>query len=279
MRVIKKLNNNTVLCIDGKGRQLVAVGTGIGFASIPYELTDMSKVQRTFYNISPQYLAMLESIPPDVIEFTSGIVDLARQTLSYPLSPNLLLTLADHIAFALERRKKGIYIPMPLANDLEMIYPMEMKLAKRTLHRIWSTFRVRLPENEASGICMGFVNARIYEENNIDCQDAADEQTMIDTITHIIEQEMGLSIQRDTFNYARYISHLRYLLRRLQTGEGIETINRDIIQSTREEYKDTAACVDRIADYLKDQWFYTVSDEEKLYLMLHVNRVCSNEGL
>lgn len=277
--VIKKLNNNTVICIDGRGRQLVAVGTGIGFHSVPYDLEDMSKVQSTFYNISPQYLDMLESIPADVIEFTGGIVDMARRTLFYPLSPNLLLTMADHISFALERQKKGIYIPMPLADDLELTYPTEMKLARRTLRRIKMAFRVRLPENEASGICMGFVNARVYEDNNADCRHAANEQEMVDAITGIIEAESGISIRRETFNYARYATHVRYLLRRLQSGEGIETANRDLIDSTREEYKDTAACVDKIANYIHEQWHFTVGDEEKLYLMLHVNRVCSNEGL
>ena len=40
MKVIKKINNNVALCLDGNQRELIAFGKGIGFKPIPYELTD-----------------------------------------------------------------------------------------------------------------------------------------------------------------------------------------------------------------------------------------------
>ena len=279
LQVLKKLNNNTVLCRDGKGHDLVAFGTGIGFPPVPYELTDMKKVQRTFYHISPNYLAMMDCLPAEVVEFTSVIVDAARGLLPYELSPNLLLTLSDHIAFALERQRKGIYIPMPLADDLALMYPTEMGLARKVLRMIWNQFHVRLPENEASGIAMGIINARVYQSDSIECQDAMDEESIIDEITRIIETTMHLSIHRDSFNYARYVTHLRYLIKRLQAGEKIDSMNQDVYESVCREYADTASCVDQVCKYLKEQWFFDISDEERLYLILHVNRVCSNEGL
>ena len=48
MEVYKKINNNVALARDAKGRELVVFGKGIGFASMPYELTDLSCIQRTF---------------------------------------------------------------------------------------------------------------------------------------------------------------------------------------------------------------------------------------
>ena len=52
MKVIKKLNNNVVIAVDGDGRELVVIGRGVGFEKkIPYELTDLSKVDRTFYDL------------------------------------------------------------------------------------------------------------------------------------------------------------------------------------------------------------------------------------
>lgn len=41
MEVYKKINNNVALARDAKGRELVVFGKGIGFASMPYELTDL----------------------------------------------------------------------------------------------------------------------------------------------------------------------------------------------------------------------------------------------
>ena len=40
MKVIKKINNNVALCLDGNQRELIAFGKGIGFKPIPYELTN-----------------------------------------------------------------------------------------------------------------------------------------------------------------------------------------------------------------------------------------------
>ena len=36
-------------------------------------------------------------------------------------------------------------------------------------------------------------------------------------------------------------------------------------------------CVDKICAYYKETWKLELSEEEKLYLILHVNRVCSRE--
>lgn len=83
LQVIKNINNNVVICMDDYGRELVAFGKGLGFPAAPYELTDLSKVQRTFYNISPQYLTMLDAFPYDVLELTASIVDVAKGELSY----------------------------------------------------------------------------------------------------------------------------------------------------------------------------------------------------
>ena len=35
MKVIKKINNNVALCLDGNQRELIAFGKGIGFKPIP----------------------------------------------------------------------------------------------------------------------------------------------------------------------------------------------------------------------------------------------------
>ena len=38
MEVIKKLGNNAAICKDNSGRELIALGLGIGFPKCPYTL-------------------------------------------------------------------------------------------------------------------------------------------------------------------------------------------------------------------------------------------------
>ena len=71
MMVVKKINNNVAICRDGSQRELVAFGKGIGFPPAPYELTDLSRIDRTFYNVNSQYIPLLADIPPELVRFTA----------------------------------------------------------------------------------------------------------------------------------------------------------------------------------------------------------------
>ena len=64
MRAIQRINHNAAICEDGAGRQLIALGRGIGFGDMPHEV-DLDVITRTFYGIDSKYLARLSmrSIP------------------------------------------------------------------------------------------------------------------------------------------------------------------------------------------------------------------------
>ena len=107
MVVVKKINNNVAVCRDGNQRELIAFGKGIGFPSMPYELTDLNKIDRTFYNISQKYIPLLNDISTEIVDFTARQLTDIQDKLPYETNPNLILTLADHLAFAMERVEKG----------------------------------------------------------------------------------------------------------------------------------------------------------------------------
>lgn len=117
MTVVKKINNNAAICRDGNGQELIAFGRGIGFPHTPYELADLSRIDRTFYNVSSQYIPLLNDIPQEIIQFTARMVTSIQDRLPYETNSNLVLTLADHISFAIERSRRGIYVRIGYMND------------------------------------------------------------------------------------------------------------------------------------------------------------------
>ena len=119
MIVVKKINNTVAVCRDGSQRELIAFGKGIGFPSMPYELTDLNRIDRTFYNVSQKYIPLLNDISTEIIDFTARQLTDIQDKLPYETNPNLVLTLADHLAFAMERVEKGIYVQMPSVYELE----------------------------------------------------------------------------------------------------------------------------------------------------------------
>lgn len=59
MKIIRRINNNAAVAQDKRGREMVVLGRGVGFGQLPYELTDMSVVYRTFMMLIPKYLMLL----------------------------------------------------------------------------------------------------------------------------------------------------------------------------------------------------------------------------
>ena len=76
--MIKKLNNNFAICIDGQNRQLIAYGKGIGFPKTPYEITDLNLIDRTFYDIDNKYFSLVGELPENILSFTAKLIDIAR---------------------------------------------------------------------------------------------------------------------------------------------------------------------------------------------------------
>lgn len=281
MRVIKKLNNNFAICVDSEGKEFIAYGKGIGFPKTPYDITDLTVIDRRFYDVDQKYLALFNELPEKVLHFTVKLVDIARNELDYELNPNIVLTLADHINFCIQRAKQHIYVQMPLIYEVEQQYPQEGKLGRYALKQIERRFAIQLNQNEASGIALHFVNARYNAKTKCDVtmqwQQRYDD-VLEDTIS-IVEDEMGIVINRCSFNFARYSSHLMYLLQRLGTGNLLESNISEMYCSLGEECPKIARCVELIGEYFHKKWNLTLSEEEKLYLLLHINRICTREGL
>ena len=278
MRAIRKINNNVAVCVDGSGRELIAFGKGIGFREMPYEL-DLSAIDRTFYDISEQYQPMFSEISAPLIELAAQIVDRAKAELPYELNPNINITLADHISFCLERLEKGIRIRMPLAYDMAIAYPLEMQLARQTLERVRLATGVALPEEELSGVAMAFINARLDDKPDTSAEAAVDAAAALRDVTGLIENTMKLSIDRSSFNYARFATHFQYLVERINSGGQMASENVSLAPSLREEFPAVADCVEAIAGYFQTRWSSPVNEEEKMYLILHVNRICQKQGL
>lgn len=273
MRVIKKINNNAAICLDDSNRELVAIGTGVGFPECPYEITDLNVIQRTYYNVDSMYYGLLNSIPENIINVTVKIVDSFQATAEGPVSPNLMFTLADHIHFAIERFQKHIRIDTPLQYDIQHLYEKEYRLGLEALKTIRNDLKIRLPRGEASNIAMHFINAGAvstgYGHGYVD--------SVIADVTEIVGEATGIFIDKSTFDYSRFVTHVQYLLKRVQNKKLVSSKNQKMFESIRNQYPDTYNCVLRIRDYFSEELDMELNEEELLYLILHVNRLCVRE--
>ena len=279
MKVIKKINNNVALCLDGNQRELIAFGKGIGFKPIPYELTDLSVIERTYYGISPEYQGLLKEIPKEIFDVSGMLVDLAANSIDADFNRNLVITLADHIVVAeddfVSLAQSGLFhIKPPYVGNLAYLHEAEYKVATQAVACINQRFGVRLPKEEAAAIALHLINA----ENSVAPKaDFLDASTMISDVIGLIEKRENITIDRSGFNASRFITHMEYLLARIRNNETLENNNDKLFNNLKQEYRETYLCAEDVRTYLQQKTGKNLGSEEMSYLMLHIERFCSRE--
>lgn len=270
MKVIGRINTNAALAVDGSGKEIVILGKGVGFPKVPYELTDLSVVQRTFYEVDSKYLPLLGSLPEAVLLASADIAEQAEMDLDCTLNPNLAFTLADHLAFAIERAQQGIVLTSPLAYDVKHLYPQETRIGTQALEILRQHTGVELPGAEAINIALHLINAELEKG---DIHNMAATLQIISDVTAIIESRLNVQLDPESFYYSRFTMHLRYLIQRLISGEQVPEGGGKMLASLALEYPDTYLCAKAVSDYLTAKWSWKCSKEEVMYLMLHIGRL------
>lgn len=272
MKIIKKINNNVALAQDARGNDLVVFGKGVGFPSMPYELKDLSNVQRTFYDVSQRYIDLLQDLPEGLLLAADDMVSEALEELDCDLNPNLPFILADHLNFAIQRSREGVSLQNPLSYDVSHLYPKEYEVARRGMTILRQQLGVQLPDSETVSVALHIINA---ESEASDMHSTVANLQLISALSEMVEEYFGIQIDRDSFNYSRLVMHMRYLVQRMSEGRPMEedAASRELFRSVRLEYPEDYNCTRKIVDWLAENRGWNCSCEEQLYLIMHIHRV------
>ena len=193
MWVIKKINNNVAMGKDSRNREVVLFGKGIGYGG------------------NTSLLSLLDEIDEEIWNLTFRIVDRGKVVLNTNLKSSFTFVLADYLNFAVERIKKGLVISNPLQYDIEHLYEKEMELAEWAISLIDKKNRIKLPHAEAANIALHFAEAA---EVASQMENKNDIEWVIEDVTKIVEESLGLKLDRKEFNYSRFVTHVQYLIQR-----------------------------------------------------------------
>ena len=271
MKLLKKINNNFALALDSRGEQIIVEGKGIGFQKMPMELKDLSLVTRTYYDTKEQDVSLINTVSEDILNVSADICQYAEMKIGDKLNPNLRFILADHLDFAIERMHKKIQMKMPIYYDIRLLYQKEMEIAEYAVWQIKRQMEIELPESELTGIALNIINSELVSGTVDENKDE-----LIENIATFIEKSFSVRIDRKSFSYSRFISHMEYLLRRARENQAVTEENLQLYKTVKSEVPEIAQCADGIAVLLKEKG-YLLNEEEKLYLMLHINRLCNRE--
>lgn len=273
MRVVKKINNNVAICIDGNEKELIAFGKGIGFPKMPYELEDLSLISMTFYRIDKSFYNLMSEIPEDIFHVSALIAEKAKNTLNCTLNPNLVVSLADHINFAIIRLKKYKVMKMLFSYDIEKLYPKETELGRFAVKLIEKELGYYFPESEITNIAMHFVNAEEEADDEIEGIDA---EALINSVIQKIEDFFSITIDKKSFKYNRFVMHLRYFITRVQQKEQFANENGDLMEAMKSKDPKIYECTKFVGNYIDRKLHSETTEDELLYLMIHIKRILNN---
>ncbi len=79
------------------------------------------------------------------------------------------------------------------------------------------------------------------------------------------------------YHYSRFVTHLTYLLKRGKNHQQ-EVGNHELLESLAQSFPEIFKCTQYIQEYLSNHVQISLTEEECVYLMMHINRLCSREN-
>ena len=270
MKVIKKINNNIAIAVDGENNEVIVFAKGIGYGNIPYEIKDLSVIERTFYDVDNRYYGLLKEIPNNIFNLVTKMVDVAKKNIEDELSPNLVFILADHINFAIQRNNEGIEMRNPLQWEIKHLYPKEYSIGNNSLDIIEKELGIRLHKNEAAFIALHFINAQLGKH---DMTETTKITSIMGEILNLIKYKFKIEFDEDSFEFTRFVTHIRYFIMRQVNNKPLENENSDMFTLMQDKLTEELECVEMIEKHLNKNYGWKCTNDEKLYLMLHIQRI------
>lgn len=276
MKVIKVINNNNLCVLDDSGREQIISGKGIGFGKKYGDTVDSAQIQKTYLitdsELQKRMISMLREIPSEYMVFTNDMVEHIKSVFPSKLNDSLLVTLSDHIAFAIERKKNGISFTNPLLDSIREAYPQELELGRYCVAQMHERLGIDMNEEEAGFIAMHIINAKLDTKMS----DVYDITKMINGCVETAEYFYQIKFNRNSVSYERFLTHLKYLAQRLFQNKSLpQTLSNDAVfvamikKTCNKHYK----CAQCLQEYILKTYKKNINEDELITLAIHLKKV------
>lgn len=282
MRIKKIFNNNALCVIDKRGRELIVTGRGLGYHKRIGEVIDPKLIQKVYRMEDPgeqkKLRELVQQIPIEELEFTEKLIQEIKKEIPQTLNESLLITLTDHISFAIKRKKEGIEFTNPLAGSVICYYPAEHQIGLHCLSMIEEEYGIRLNNAEASFIALHIVNAEL----NTEMSEIYGITDIIDGCVDVVEAFYKKKFDHTSLRFSRFIVHLRYFAQRIvhhkltvdQSGSSDEEFREMMFHMYPTHYQ----CAKKIGEYISNTRNILLTEEELVYLTVHLKRINDSES-
>lgn len=275
----KVINNNIISAYEKSGAEVIVMGRGIGFKKKQGEVVPADQISKIFRiksrTLTEQFKELLANMPLERVRISDEIISHAKDHLKLKLNQSIYVTLTDHINFAIERVSQGIEPQNALLWEIKRFYPQEFQLGIYALELIHDRLGILLPEDEAGFIALHFVNA----EYGTDIRDAVKFPDQMQAIVDIVEHDLGILLDESSLHYERFVTHIKFLIQRIYRKELLSSEDRELSLMMQRKYPREYECSVKVAEYIMQATGSRLSEEEIMYLSVHIRRVSTIEKL
>lgn len=269
----KVINNNIISAYEKSGAEVIVMGRGIGFKKKQGEMVPADQISKIFRiksrTLTEQFKELLANMPLERVRISDEIISHAKDHLKLKLNQSIYVTLTDHINFAIERVSQGIEPQNALLWEIKRFYPQEFQLGIYALELIHDRLGILLPEDEAGFIALHFVNA----EYGTDIRDAVKFPDQMQAIVDIVERDLGILLDESSLHYERFMTHIKFLIQRIYRKELLSSEDRELSLLMQRKYPREYQCSLKVAEYIMQATGSRLSEEEIMYLSVHIRRV------
>lgn len=104
-----------------------------------------------------------------------------------------------------------------------------------------------------------------------DINQTLDVMVIVNGVVRIIKEYYQIEFEENSLDYLRLLTHLNFFAKRIVLKQ-MEENDQEVIELLQGKYLEAQKCVDEIVKYVKENFGYTISEQERIYLAIHINR-------
>lgn len=267
--IILKIFNNNVVLSEEKNQEVIVMGRGLAFGKKMGEELDDTAIEKR-YILSKESHDLFVDLPVELLELADKTISFAKCKLEIPLKDKAFLSLADHMYGVEQRVRDGFFIKNFLMWDIKRFFPKEYEVGRYAQELLSTYLGQELPDDEAGFMALTLVNSELQQGDS----NARDLTQLMEEIMTIVKYSLEIPLEDDDIYVQRFITHLKFFCERVLTDKGYrEMEDNEMFEMLKCKYPIAYDTTEKIAHHLKQTRNYQVSDDEQLYLTIHLSRI------
>jgi transcriptional antiterminator len=269
--VVTKIYNNNIISVNMDGVERILFNKGIGFGKkIGDQIKKGTEVEKIFVMENEDNLRnfeqVIENTDEEFLALCEKMISLISTELKEDLDERIHVALVDHLNFAVKRLSDKEEIANPFLMEVKALYSQDYSVAEKVAEALEKETKIKIPESEVGFIALHIHSARTSGK----LTNTLRSTQLINMIVRFIEHELGIQLDKNSLDYARFLTHLRFAIKRILTNI---IIKNDFIRSIKSKYKLSFKIAKGVSKILVERLEKDVTEDETAYLAMHIERL------